>query len=87
MKKIRRLFIIILFFALIALFAFGFYYKSQEDGFILGNKMIGLSIVGGFFILMPLFIYHRWKNKNVHDYMLTKENIMKMKEFNDSKER
>ncbi len=87
MKKGRRFFIIILFFALIGLFFLGFYYKSQEDGLILGNKMIGLAIAGGVFVLMPVFIYHRWKDKNVQDYMLTKENIMKMKEFNDSKER
>ena len=87
MKKGRRIFIIILFFALIGLFLLGFYYKSLEDSFLLGNKMIGLAIAGGVFILMPTFIYHRWKNKNVHDYMLTKENIMKMKEYNDSKER
>jgi hypothetical protein len=49
--------------------------------------MIGLAMAGGVFVLMPVFIYHRWKDKNVQDYMLTKENIMKMKEFNDSKER
>ncbi len=49
--------------------------------------MIGFAIVGGFFVLMPTFIYHRWKDKKVDDYMLTKENIMKMKEYNDSKER
>lgn len=87
MHKLRRILIIILFFGLMALFAFGFYYQSQENGLILGNQMIGLAVVGGFFILMPLFIYHRWKNKKVEDYMLTKENILKMKEFNDSKER
>jgi hypothetical protein len=34
---------------------------------------------------MPVFIYHRWKNKNVKDYMLTKENIEKMQDFQKDK--
>jgi hypothetical protein len=34
---------------------------------------------------MPIFIFRRWKNKDVKDYMLTKENIEKMRDFNDSK--
>ena len=86
MHKRRRIFIIILFFALAGLLSYGYYYKVSIDE-IIGNKMIGFAIAGGFFILMPTFIYHRWKDKDVKDYMLTKENIMKMKEYNDSKER
>lgn len=86
MHKGRRIFIIILFFALVGLLSYGYYYKSYTDE-IIGNKMIGLAIAGGFFVLMPTFIYHRWKDRDVKDYMLTKENIMKMKEYNDSKER
>jgi len=42
-------------------------------------------MVGGFFVLMPLFIYHRWKDRNVQDYMLNKENIMKMHEYQNRK--
>ncbi len=64
--------------------SYGFYIKSENV--TKGELIIGLSIVLGFFIVMPLFIYHRWKNKNVKDYMLTKENIEKMREFNDSKD-
>lgn len=86
MHKARRIFIIVLFFALVGLLSYGLYYKSYTDE-IIGNKMIGFAIVGGFFVLMPTFIYHRWKDKKVDDYMLTKENIMKMKEYNDAKER
>ncbi len=61
----------------------GFYIKSENIA--QGELIIGLSLVLGFFIVMPLFIYHRWKNKNVKDYMLSKENIEKMREYNDSK--
>jgi len=63
---------------------YGFYIKSES--FAKGELIIGLSLVLVFFIVMPLFIYHRWKNKNVKDYMLSKENIEKMREYNDSKE-
>ena len=54
----------------------GFYVKSGDPR--AGDLMIGLSLVCGFFIIMPLFIYHRWKDRKVQDYMLNKENIMKM---------
>mgnify|MGYP000735597395 CR=1 FL=1 len=64
--------------------SYGFYIKSEN--IVQGELIIGLSLVLGFFIIMPLFIYHRWKNKNVKDYMLSKENIEKMREYNDSKD-
>lgn len=52
---------------------------------ITGHKYIGLGVVLGFFIVMPLFIYHRWKDRKVADYMLTKEAIEKMQAYNNSK--
>jgi hypothetical protein len=57
----------------------GFYVKSQDEA--TGHLIIGASVVTGFFILMPLFIYHRWKDKSVKDYMLTKESIEKMQNY------
>ena len=74
---------ILLFLDIIGL-SIGFYIKSENIA--QGDLIIGLSLVLGFFVVMPLFIYHRWKNKNVKDYMLSKENILKMREFNDSKD-
>ena len=50
-----------------------------------GDLLVGLSLVLLIFITMPIFIYRRWKNKDVKDYMLTKENIEKMRDYNDSK--
>jgi len=64
--------------------AYGFYAKSNVDEF-LGKRFIGFSITGGFFILMPVFIYHRWKDRKVKDYMLTDEAFKKMKDYNNSK--
>lgn len=43
------------------------------------EKLIGTGVVGIFFVVFPLFTYHRWKDKNAQDYMLTKENLDKMR--------
>ncbi|MDG1777876.1 MAG: hypothetical protein P8H23_00855 [Flavobacteriaceae bacterium] len=59
-------------------------------GFILdvdySEKLIGFGVLGLFVIVFPLFSYYRWKNKNVSDYMLNKENIEKMRAYNDNVE-
>lgn len=68
--------------ALIAL-GIGFYIKPEDKG--TGDLIIGLTLMVGFFVLMPLFIYHRWKNRSVKDYMLTKENIEKMQDYQRDK--
>ena len=47
------------------------------------QKLIGFGVAGLFIIVFPLFSYYRWKGKNVNDYMLTKENLDKMKDFED----
>lgn len=61
----------------------GFVIKPDDPG--QGNFLIGLSVALFFFIWMPIFIYHRWKDKNVKDYMLTKENIDKMRDYSEDK--
>jgi len=43
------------------------------------EKLIGFGTLGLFFVWIPLFTYHHWKNKNPKDYMLTYENLEKMK--------
>lgn len=56
-------------------------------GFVLdveySQKLIGFGVMGLFLIVFPLFSYYRWKDKNVKDYMLTKENLDKMRERED----
>lgn len=44
------------------------------------EKLIGFGVVGLFFVVFPLFSYHHWKGKNLKDYMLTKENLDKMRD-------
>jgi len=65
--------------------SYGFYLRPEETQ--KGDLFIGLSLILLFFITMPIFIYRRWKNRDVKDYMLSKENILKMREYNDSKDK
>lgn len=44
------------------------------------QKLIGFGVLGMFLVVFPLFSYYRWKGKDVKDYMLTKENLDKMRE-------
>lgn len=61
---------------------------SIVAGFILdvsySEKLIGFGVVGLFVIVFPIFSYYRWKDKNVKDYMITKENLDKMRNHKDS---
>ena len=49
------------------------------------EQLIGVGVLGLFFIVFPLFSYHRWKDKDIKDYLLTKENLDKMKENQKNK--
>ena len=44
------------------------------------QKLIGFGVLGLFLVVFPLFSYYRWKDKDVKDYMLTKENLDKMRQ-------
>ncbi len=44
------------------------------------EKLVGFGVVGLFIIVFPLFSYYRWKGKDVKDYMLTQENLDKMRD-------
>ena len=62
---------------------YGFTVKAENPG--LGNKCIGFGTVGLFLIAMPLFLIKESKGKKVKDYMLTDENIRKMRGENRKK--
>lgn len=68
----------ILFFFTLASIVSGFLWESE-----ISEQLIGFGVVGLFVIVFPLFSYHRWKDKNVKDYMITKENLDKMRNFKD----
>ena len=62
----------------------GFGYKLTGDD-LTGDRIIGIAVLAGAFILMPCFIYHRWKGKDLKNYMLTDENLRKMKDGDKKK--
>ena len=57
--------------------------KTKENS--ISNKLIGFGVIGLCAVVFPLFSYYRWKDKKMADYMLTAENLEKMREYNDSK--
>ncbi|AYN66264.1 hypothetical protein D1013_02120 [Euzebyella marina] len=60
-----------------ALIGYGFY--VQEEDLVMGNKCIGFGTVGLFLVAMPLFLIKHSRGKKMKDYMLTEENIKKMR--------
>lgn len=68
----------------IILFLFLAALGSIVTGYFLDNdwsqKLIGFGVLGLFIVVFPLFSYYRWKGKDIKDYMLTKENLDKMRE-------
>ena len=67
--------ILILFLASFGSIIAGYFLES-----VYSQKLIGFGVLGLFFLVFPLFSYYRWKDKDVKDYMLTKENLDKMRE-------
>lgn len=57
----------------------GFYYRINDD-VVLGDRIIGLAVLASAFILMPIFLYVRWRGKKLEDYTLSDQNIKKMRE-------
>jgi len=49
----------------------------------LGDLVLGISVILGTLVFMPLFLAHRWKGKKLKDYTLSEENIRKMREKAD----
>jgi low affinity Fe/Cu permease len=63
-------------------FITGFYFKWIEEDQLIGNRIVGISVLTSVFILMPIFLYRRWRGKRLQDYTLTHEKMKKMQEDN-----
>lgn len=74
MKLIIKIVFIIIAIGFVSGFIIKYYGEEQT-----GEIIIGISVLASSFILMPLFLYHRWKGKKLEDYTLTKERIDEMK--------
>ncbi|RAV29708.1 hypothetical protein [Sinomicrobium soli] len=62
-----KILIRILFFAVLGALATGFILLWTGDKHT-GHRVIGFSVMGMALVLMPLFLIHRYKNKNFRDY-------------------
>ena len=76
-----RNFLWLLFISILISLASGLYFKNSLDQ-VIGERIIGFTVLTGAFIYLPLFLYHRWKDKRLQDYTLSEENLKKMKERN-----
>ena len=69
--------IIVVVLASIGSIVYGFIIKAENPE--QADKFIGMGTVGLFLVAMPLFLIKESKGKKMKDYMLTKENIDKMR--------
>jgi uncharacterized membrane protein YukC len=68
MKYLIRLLVL----AVICFVSYGYFYKNQGNEE--GDKWVGIGIMIMALVLMPVFIYHRYRTKNAKDYMLQNAN-------------
>jgi len=54
-------------------FGVGFYLLNKENPN--GNIIVGIGVLAFAFILMPLFLYQRYRGKKLKNYMLDKEKM------------
>lgn len=64
MKVVMRIVLLIV----IVLIVFGIYTNNSSEGE--GEKLIGIGVVVFAFVLMPLFIYHRYNGKDLSRYSM-----------------
>ena len=74
----------LLFLGLLFSLAAGLYVKGSGDS-LLGNRIIGFTVLTSAFIFMPLFLVHRWKGKRLKDYTLSQENLEKLRNSDQKK--
>ena len=64
MKYLVRILLVIV----LGFISFGYFHKN--NGNTEGDKWVGIGVLILAFILMPVFIYHRYRNKKIKDYEL-----------------
>ncbi|MFZ9002774.1 MAG: hypothetical protein ACO20F_03540 [Robiginitalea sp.] len=84
MRKRIRYLVLLIVLASIGSIAYGF--TIMETAPVSGNKYIGFGVVGLFMLAMPLFLIFESRGKKMKDYMLTDDNIRKMRERKENEE-
>ena len=76
-KTLRRLVLIIVLVALGSI-VYGYQLLALEKE--LAQRFIGAGVIGLFLVAMPVFLFSESRGKQMRDYMLTDENLKKMRE-------
>jgi len=79
-----KYFLRLLFLSMLFSLSFGLYVNSTGNT-LLGNKIIGFTVLTAAFVFMPIFLVHRWKGKRLKDYTLSKENLDKLRNLDQKK--
>ena len=79
-----KYFLRILFLGILISLAYGLYINSSGNT-LLGNKIIGFTVLSASFVFMPIFLVYRWKGKRLKDYTLSKENMDKLRNLQQKK--
>lgn len=69
----------VLLFSCLGLIGYGYYLNHGESGN--GEIFIGSGVILLAFVLMPLFIYHRYKDKDLRNYSI--KDFQNWKQDND----
>ena len=77
MRTLIRIIILLIVLASLGSIAYGF--MTFEANETRANQCIGFGVVGLFLLAMPLFLISESRGKKLGDYMLTEENIRKMR--------
>ena len=78
MRRKLRYLVLLIVLASLGSIIYGF--TLLEDNPVTANKCIGFGVVGLFLLAMPLFLILESRGKKMKDYMLTDENVRKMRQ-------
>lgn len=62
-------------------------FTLQDEQVELSRKWIGFGTLGLFLVAMPLFLIFSSRGKKMKDYMLNEENIYKMRESQEARQK
>ncbi|WP_445383394.1 hypothetical protein [Robiginitalea sp. IMCC43444] len=79
MRKTIRYLVLLIVLASLGSIAYGF---SLDADSVMANKYIGFGVIGLFLVAMPIFLWSESRGKKMKDYMLTDENLKKMRNRN-----
>lgn len=66
-SNLTKKIIVFLFILLIISFSVGFYFKNLGNSLV-GDRIIGISVLVSSFVFLPLFLYHRRNKTKLRDF-------------------